>query len=125
MQNTVSCIVLHGLELNVYLGWTEPERAQKQIVTVDLKIQFAQPPHACFSDALTDTYCYDELITHIQSQLAHQKFKLIERLGHTIYHLVKQNTQNILVALKLTKKPPILNLTNGVSFCLNDEGCSW
>jgi len=114
---TTSCLTVNGLELHINLGWPQAERAQQQTVTIDMTIQFNQTPLACTTDELTDTFCYDELITKMKQNTAARHFKLIEHFGYEMYQLVKNFLPaNTLLQLSVTKKPPIENLTGGVCF---------
>ena len=117
-------IILHKLELNLYLGWPDAERAQRQVVLVDLKIQFLEPPRACETDDLTNTFCYAELTTVIQ-QITTKPVHLLEYLGREIYQVTKQFLKNTAqVSIRVTKKPPIANLKSA-TFCYGDEDCTW
>lgn len=123
MKKTISSsIVLNGLELNVNIGWPEAERIPKQIVVVDIYIRFAEPPHACKTDRLSDTYCYDTLTTSIKKMIDGYEFRLIEHLSYELYHIVKKTlSEENRVFIRVTKKPHIEGLTGGVSFCYGDE----
>jgi len=122
MNTTYSRIVLHKLELNVHLGWPEAERSIKQAILVDIYLDFAQPPNACLSDDLIDTFSYETLCQVIEKQISAKHFRLIESLGHAMYHLVKSTVSDHLsVNICVTKKPPIINLTGGVSFWYGDD----
>ncbi|MHB1946724.1 MAG: dihydroneopterin aldolase [Gammaproteobacteria bacterium] len=126
MRNPVSSIVLHGLEVSVHLGWPQAERLQEQTVLVDIKIRLHDLPLACSTDQLDDTFCYDKLVSAIKTHVSQDEFRLLERLGHEIYQIVKESIQNKgFVSIRLNKKPPIANLTGGVSFCYGDEDCAW
>lgn len=116
-------IALQGLELSVFLGWPSRERAQKQVVTLDVIIDFAAPPTACKTDQLDDTYCYDTLVNHIKQMADARSFRLIEHLGHEIYDLIKQFIQQAetKISIRLVKKPTIENLVGGVAFCYGDS----
>ena len=114
-------IKINGLELQVNLGWPSGERKKPQIVKLDISIDFPTPPLGCVTDQLTDTYCYDALITTLKSQLVEQHFRLLEHLGQEIHRLIKANLPtNFIVHIQVTKKPAILNLTGGVTFCFGD-----
>lgn len=122
-----SSIVLHDLELKLHLGWSESERLKKkQVVVVDIKLDFIHPPKACTTDNLYDTICYDKLISEIESAISPRKFLLLEHLGHEIYKTIKNNLNNhVLIAIKVKKKPAIENLKKGVSFYYGDKDCVW
>lgn len=112
---------LNGLELSVNLGWPQGERKKTQIVTLNAEIVFSAPPTGCTTDQLTDTYCYDALIKTIKTGIADRDFRLLEHLAYEIHNIIKtQLPDDCKLLIKLTKKPPILNLTGGVTFCYGD-----
>ncbi len=115
-------ITLNGLELSVNLGWPQGERIKQQIVTLDVTLHFKTPPNACSTDQLEDTYCYDHLVSVIKTSVATRNFRLLEHLGYEIHRAIKQEVaKEIAVEICITKKPAILNLTRGVTFCYSDE----
>lgn len=117
----ISSISLHALELLVHLGWTEGERSQAQIVTLDAVIQFANPPKACATDQLEDTYCYDYLVTTLKTHLITQSFRLIEHLSQQIYLWLKTLLpMDSSISVRITKQPAITQLA-GVSFSYGDS----
>lgn len=121
MKKTISSsIEIHGIEMDVNLGWAETERARKQSVLVDIFIKFVNPPKACLTDELSDTYCYNDLVNSIKTHLDKREFRLLEHLGHELYQLVKKTLSNTdLVSIRTTKKPPIANVS-GASFFYGD-----
>lgn len=115
-------INLNGLQLLVNLGWPQDERKKQQVVTLDVTLGFAAPPRGCVTDQLADTYCYDALITVIKQNLATRSFKLLEHLGHEIYHIIKQAlSSDVMVNVRVSKRTAIENLTSGVTFCFGDN----
>jgi dihydroneopterin aldolase len=77
---------------------------------------------ACTTDQLSDTYCYDTLVNTIKTSVATRNFRLLEHLGREIHQTVKNSlASDIKVSIRITKKPAILNLTGGVTFCYSDE----
>jgi len=121
MKNHYCSINLNSLELSVKLGWPQDERLKEQIIRLDVVIRFLKPPKACQSDDLEDTHCYDALIEIIKQFVAARKFRLLEHLGSQIYTLIKKElSDNAEARVKITKKPAILNLTDGVTFCYGD-----
>ncbi len=117
-----SSITLNRLKLSVNLGWPQGERVKQQIVTLNVTIRFKEPPVACTTDQLSDTYCYDDLVNTIKSHVATRNFRLLEHLGYEIYQVIKHSVRTALsVKILITKKPAILNLTGGVTFCYGDE----
>ncbi|HSW93703.1 MAG TPA: dihydroneopterin aldolase [Gammaproteobacteria bacterium] len=117
MKNTAS-LTLNGLELSVNLGWPQGERKKSQIVTLDVSIFFPEPPSGCKTDQLEDTWCYDALIKIIKREIADRDFRLLEHLGHEIHGIITEHLPpDFPVRIRLTKKPAILGLTGGVTFC--------
>lgn len=119
-----ACISLHQLALNLSLGASENERLQKQTVIVDVDITFLEPPEACITDQLHNTYCYDSLIQKIAAQILPKSYHLLEHLAHEIYQLVKNSCSLPLnVKIKVTKKPLLsAKLTiAGASFYYGDS----
>jgi FolB domain-containing protein len=113
---------LNGLELRVNLGWPQGERKKTQIVTLDVSIGFGTTPLGCTTDQLTDTHCYDALITSIKNGIDGRDFRLLEYLGYEIHRIITENLPaDCSIYIKLTKKPAILNLTGGVTFCYGVE----
>lgn len=122
MTTPQSSIILHQLELNLYLGWPESERLQRQKVIIDIHIHFTQPPDACITDELDEKTNYEALTQKIMDDITPRTFRLIEHLSHELYKLVKTFLPSqTLTAICVTKYPPILNLKAGVSFWYGDK----
>lgn len=120
-KNQQSSLSLHGLELNVFLGWPDDERQEKQQVKLDVTVAFSAPPKACVSDQLQDTFCYDSLITQIKEKTTAKSFRLLEHLGYEIYQMIKPAVpDSAKVSISLQKMPPIPALTGGASFYFGD-----
>ena len=118
--------MLRALELNVFLGWLDTERENRQAVSLDIHLQFSQPPLACASDNLSDTVCYDSLITEIKNHLGTRHFRLLEHLGCEIYQVIKQNlAASTSVNICITKKPAITDLNGGAAFYYGDGDVAW
>jgi FolB domain-containing protein len=116
-----SRLVLHALELNVFLGWPDAENAQQQLVSVDIEITFSEPPAACFSDDLRDTFSYDTLIEAIIAKTATKKYRLLEHLSYALHQLIQlQVPPTALVDVAVKKFPAIPALKGGASFCFGE-----
>jgi FolB domain-containing protein len=116
-----SRIHLAGLELSLFLGWPESERETPQTILLDVCIQFLEPPSACISDDLSDTFCYESLVNAIKATVQARPFRLLEHLGHTIYQTIKAllpHPHTLQICVK--KQPNIPHLTGGVSFHYGD-----
>ncbi|HSW69186.1 MAG TPA: dihydroneopterin aldolase [Gammaproteobacteria bacterium] len=123
MKNYAS-MHLNGLELSVNLGWPKGERKKSQIVMLDVTIHFSKIPLGCTTDQLEDTYCYDALIKTIKNNVTGRDFRLLEHLGFELHRIVTENLPpDCKISIKLTKRPAILNLTGGVTFCYGFEKC--
>jgi 7,8-dihydroneopterin aldolase/epimerase/oxygenase len=121
-NNIKSHLLLRDIELCIFLGWPESERLEAQIVLLDLDIEFSQPPKACLSDDLVDTFCYADLITKIHTELGAKNYRLIEHLTYEIYTLVKRDLPpDASLLVRLTKHPKIQSLSGGVCFSYGDE----
>ncbi len=112
-----SRLILHALELNVFLGWPKEESAQRQRVSVDIDITFSEPPAACFSDDLRDTFSYDTLIADLVAQTATKTYRLLEHLSYALHQLIQsQLPATAAVNVRVKKFPAIPALTGGASF---------
>ena len=122
-QATISSLSLNGLCLDVFLGIYPEEKQKKQTVRIDARIYFSQPPGACHSDQLEDTYCYNKLVCYLKKKLTKRKFQLIENLALTVYILLKEFFPlEIKLSVRITKQQPLIpELANGITFEYGDE----
>lgn len=121
MNQLQSSLYINGFELHVHLGLSDEERAQPQTVVLDIQLKFSEPPKACATDQLEDTYCYSTLTQWIAKQLQEKQFHLLEHLAHEIYQLIKNHiSDQTQIQLCITKFPPIAGLTGGASFAFGD-----
>lgn len=112
---------IRGLELVVHLGWPDNERSVEQMVWLDIDIFLPDPPKACVTDKLEDTYCYSTLTTLVREKIKAKTFHLIEHLNYHIYHAVKPEfPKDTRIIVRLTKHPHIEGLSGGVSFTYGD-----
>lgn len=118
----MALLELRGARLAVRLGCGGDERAQPQAVDLDLAVRFAEPPAACESDKLEDTVCYGELVELARAFVRGREFRLLERLARDLFAelrpLVPPGAELWLRVTKL--RPPIAELSGGVSFALGD-----
>ncbi len=125
-QAATSSLSLNGLRLSVFLGIYPEEKRKKQTVTIDAHIRFAEPPKACESNQIEDTYCYAALIQYLKVQLDKQKFQLIENFTKTLYSLIKAYfPAGVSLSVRATKQPSIPELTQGVTFEYGDGVSAW
>jgi FolB domain-containing protein len=116
-ESTICSLTINQLELSVFLGWPQDERLQTQIVSVDIHLNLSEPPTACITDNLSDTFCYSWLTDQIKEAVSHKPFRLIEHLAHYIHQIASQRLQTAsMISVVITKKPQIDGLQGGVSF---------
>ena len=60
-------LFLNELEIYVSLGCSEEERAHKQMIKLDIELQFDQNYSASDTDNLEETICYYTLRNNIQN----------------------------------------------------------
>jgi len=108
--------ILRDIALSLHLGWPDEERIIAQTVFVTIDIELLNSPLACTTDDLQDTFCYGSLTTMIKTVVKNREFRLLEFLAKEIYDCVKQNLKGAAITLAITKKPPIPDLTGGVTF---------
>src|SRR5687768_4437996 len=114
-KKMTSSLTLQGLAFDVFLGWPDKEREQKQSILLDIELCFNHPPRACSTDDLADTHCYDELVSNIKQHLRERSFRLIEHLGKELYQYIRHEftPHDASLNIRITKKPPIPNLMGG------------
>ena len=115
---------LRGLEVEVHLGCTQPERARLQRISITLAIRFERAPRACESDELSETVCMAALAEALADVCRAREFALLEHLTQELHAraltLVPHDGECELEVTKLT--PPIANLTGGFAFSLRGRG---
>lgn len=117
---------LNGLRLSVFLGVYPKELLKKQTVSLDIQVQFSEVPKACGSDLLVDTYCYDQLTTHIKDKIAASRFQMIEHLAQELYLSIKAYfPAQTKLSIRVTKQPAIADLARGISFHYGDKELTW
>lgn len=120
-----SHLAIRGVELLLSLGWDDSERATNQTVMLDLDIHFREPPLACRTDELQDTFCYDKLITDLYTHVTAKSYRLIEHLCEEIYQDTKPKLPaQATLTVRVTKYPSISHLTGSVSFSYGDGSLS-
>src|SRR5436190_8469626 len=106
-----SSLLIKNFQIPVSLGWTENERSQKQSISIDIALQFPEPPMACQSDELSETTCYEAIAQKITDFVHDKSFRLVEYLAGELYMLVKKSVAaNVAVKIDITKHPCIANL---------------
>jgi dihydroneopterin aldolase len=121
-----SRLILRGLACSVFLGWPDQERAEQQIVVIDINIFYRGAIIGCVTDELADTYCYDDLTQTLVEKIGQKKYRLLEHLTYEVYQIIKQIiTADASISVRIKKTPPIPNLTDGIFFYYGDETSAW
>ena len=120
MSKPLTSLSLKQLRVPVFLGVTSKERAEQQLVKIDLKLIFRDLPRACATDRLEDTLCYATLASNIRQFCSTKVFHLIEHLGYQLYQFIKQSLAGVDINLCIHKNPPIEGL-DGSIFCISDH----
>lgn len=117
------CVMsLNEFLLSVQIGWPHEERKRHQLIAVNITLAFSSPPKACETDELADTLCYHGLSDALKAGIKDRGFRLIECLAATLYQIIRDFVANdtIAIQVKVTKKPAIADLTEGVTFSYGD-----
>ncbi|OGT38043.1 MAG: hypothetical protein A3F11_03485 [Gammaproteobacteria bacterium RIFCSPHIGHO2_12_FULL_37_14] len=95
---------------------------RKQLLTLDITIDFPQPPTACETDRLEDTFCYSTLAAAIRTEVSSRHCRLVEHLAREVYLIIKKTIpQQINIGVAITKYPStITDLQNGITFHYGD-----
>jgi len=122
MTKLDASLSIRQLELSLFLGWPEDERAKKQTVLLDIDVHFAKPPQACVSDKLDETVCYDTLSQTIRQHIGERHFRLVEHLSSDLYQCIKPVfPTDARITVRVTKHPAIEGLRAGVCFSYGDK----
>ncbi len=117
---------IKDLRLWVYLGCSDEERTNKQMVSINIKLIFANPPAGVTTDNLSDTICYFQLVELIENYLLQRNFNLLEHLTLNIHKILITNLHNqgykdIKLKIIINKiSSPVPNLHGGVSFTIEN-----
>jgi len=107
-----SALILNDLSLKIYLGVTQGERAKKQTVLINAKINFSKLPKAAATGEISDAICYDTLIQKIKKFCRNKEFTLIENLGLQLFSLIKENIfKGCKLYLRVAKLYPLPELS--------------
>lgn len=115
-------LTISDLRLWVHLGCSEQEKHHPQAVSIDIQVNFKEPPQAIHTDSLEDAFCYLKAAELIQASLKDKQFNLIEHLASTVYDTLYQgmlqqpklNMDLVIIVKKLS--PPVPGVHGGVSF---------
>ena len=108
-------IFIKGLETDALIGAYTSERSAPQRIIIDLDVGF-DFQHAIQRDQLSDTLCYDHLVSSLRQMIGKTRYFLLETLADAICQHCIQQFQALWVRIRLYK-PDILK---GVS-CIGVE----
>lgn len=111
-----SSLFINNIDLPIHLGWTDNERAEQQVVQIDIEVFFTAPPKACVTDNLDDTYCYDQIIQILFDKTKDKQYHLVEHLAQQIHQIVKSYFNNEMVLIHVYKHPVIKGFSGKVRF---------
>ena len=117
-KKLTSTLSISGVSLNLYLGVSERERANKHNVRVDVKINLKTIPEDTFTDNLEDTYCYNKVYDLIINSLNGSTHKLIEHLGMEVMKIIGSIVKASLIEVTVIKLPKMGSFDGDVSFSL-------
>ncbi|MGQ4002013.1 dihydroneopterin aldolase [Francisellaceae bacterium CB300] len=100
-------LYLQNMQIFVSLGCSEEERANKQLIEIDLELLFPKNFNASDTDDLDETICYYTLRNKIQAFCDDISCNLIEYLAKQIYSFINENYAISVKYLKLIKRPPM------------------
>ena len=100
-------LFLQNMQIFVSLGCSEEERANKQLIEIDLELLFPNSFNASDTDDLDETICYYTLRNKIQTFCDDISCNLIEYLAKQIYGFINDNYAISVKYLKLIKRPPM------------------
>ncbi|QIV94572.1 dihydroneopterin aldolase [Allofrancisella frigidaquae] len=113
-------LFLKGLEIYVNLGCSEEEKAQRQMVKIDLELAFDESFTANDTDDLQQTICYYTLRNDIQKFCDNTSCNLIEYLAKQIYQFICAKHPTITTKyLKLIKSPPVSQIESAAFIIRN------
>jgi FolB domain-containing protein len=89
----LSTLSIPKLSLWPNLGVTPLERSKVQLVEAALCLEFNTLPPACFSDEITQTFCYHTFRDNALTLIKSQQFKLIEHLTYALTKIIVEQLQ--------------------------------
>ena len=109
---------LRDLRYGLKIGVGSEEREREQEISVSVELRFESLPHACHTERLDQTVCYDTLSKQIEAVARGKTYLLIETLSFDMYKALKKELPpGTLVGVSVVKvKPPIAALRMALSF---------
>jgi dihydroneopterin aldolase len=116
-----SRLTLNELKFEISLGVYSHEKLIKQIVNVNVAINYQDMPKGCWSDKVEDVLCYDKLITYLRLKATEKHFELIENFAWFLFkEIAKYSNINANISIEVLKDPKIEGL-GSAGFILEGE----
>lgn len=114
IQDADQCLVrIDGLELDASIGIYPHEKAERQIIVVNLAWMLSAKP-VVQTDDICETIDYDDVVSCIHTLLANQHFNLLETLSHRMIETLQ--SRFLFERLKVTvSKPAAISEAKSVS----------
>lgn len=121
-MSAFATLKLRDLRYGLKIGVGSEEREREQEISVTVELRFESLPHACQTEKLDQTICYDTLSLQIEAVARKKTYLLIETLGFDMYTAIKKELPpGTRVGVSVVKlKPPIPCLQKGAEFSISD-----
>ena len=104
-------LILHGVQIPIYLGVYDFEQLEQQNIVVDVEINYYQEPKGCQSDQHQDIICYVRLNELLLKAASKKSYQLIEHVAQIfVQELMEQIDFPADVKVTVFKKPPLDNV---------------
>lgn len=115
---------IHDLRVPVCLGFFAEERQALQEISIYIDVRFVAAPAATHSDQLSETLCYDAMVTCIKATLLQKEYQLIERCTADIYAALKKLVSPHDLRVEVRKLTvPIQEIKGCASYMCSDWEC--
>lgn len=122
----MSKLIFNDLRIWVHLGCSHEEKVNKQVVSIDVEIEYNNNPAGIYDDNLDNVLCYKTLIELIQNHIrVKEEYNLIEHIAFIVHETVVSyarsvNYEDIKVTVRVKKISSLVpGLCGNVSFILN------
>jgi dihydroneopterin aldolase len=104
------------------LGCSDEEKFHPQMVSLNINVNFTNPPLAANTDSLQGTVCYLDIVRTVTLYCQNNRFNLIEYLAQSVYQKISESIascidqiQSITVTLHKIS-PPVPGVHGGVKW---------
>ncbi|HWL65057.1 MAG TPA: dihydroneopterin aldolase [Actinomycetota bacterium] len=100
---TGDSISIDGIRAETHIGWPDEERAEAQVVLIDLVLH-CDLSRSGLTDDLADTVDYDTVISEVRELVRSSKSRLLEHLAEEIATLISRNPLVERVTVQIRKE---------------------